>query len=785
MLSVDAGAVDAAVVDALGRVAESLHADSARVFRRSAGAFRCTHEWAASGGEPALPPERDLEAFGWLPEDLPHADRPVLARSGGALREGPEPGERAVQEGWRGIAFVPVRAGGGLEGVLTFGWRGRDPEIHDEQLGPLSVLGDVVVGTVDRVRAEQALRESEERYRLLFEGARDAVILVDLETLHAIDANPAARELYGYATEEFLGTHADAITAEPDASREVVERARRGEAVQVPLRWHRRKDGTTFPVELSTNVIELGDRKVMVAIGRDMSRRVEAERSLRDSEAALEAAQHLASVGSWIHEPGTGRHLWSDELYRIHGLDPATTELTLTTGLEHVHPDDRERVEELFSRSSEHRGPCQAQYRIVRPDGTERVVVAASSWELDPAGHPLRNLGTVQDVTERVRLEEQLRHAQKMEAVGRLAGGIAHDFNNLLTAITGYTTLLLAETPEDDARRSDLIEIEAAAHRASDLVGQLLTFSRRRDPSSEPHDLNEIVRSVEGMLRRVIGEDVVLSTQLHLVGDAVPAEPGELEQLLLNLAVNARDAMPEGGRLTITTSQCDLGERAAEQLGVAPGRYAVLEVADTGTGMDEETRAHIFEPFFTTKEPGKGTGLGLSTVYAIATRSGGAVEASSEPGRGSTFRAYLPRVPAGGRALPTRPERAARPGRSERVLVVEDDVAVRALVRQVLERHGFRVLVAADGDEAERIARREPVDLLVSDVVLPGRRGPELAEALRARRPGLPVVLMSGYLGEAAGLPEDLASDGGLLAKPFRPEELVARVLEALDRAGR
>jgi nitrogen-specific signal transduction histidine kinase len=391
----------------------------------------------------------------------------------------------------------------------------------------------------------------------------------------------------------------------------------------------------------------------------------------------------------------------------------------------------------------------------------------------------------VEDITERKLLEAQLRQAQKMEAVGRLAGGIAHDFNNLLTAITGYADLALSDLREGDPMRQDMEEILRAAHRAAELTRQLLAFSRQQVLAPRVLDLNEVVQSVDKMLRRLVGEDVELLSVLAPGLGHVKADPGQLEQVIVNLAVNARDAMPTGGKLTIETADAELAETRVRDLAAVPaGRYVMLAITDSGTGMDEETKARIFEPFFTTKEQGKGTGLGLATVYGIVKQSGGFIWLYSEPGHGTTFKIYLPRVEGAADALAPPVGTVEVPRGTETVLIVEDEEAVRALAKTALTRKGYRVLEAANGGEALLRCESEqaPIHLLVTDVVMPGLGGADLAQRLAPLRPDMKVLFISGYADRAAARHGTIQPGAAYLEKPFSLEALARKVREVLDR---
>jgi signal transduction histidine kinase/CheY-like chemotaxis protein len=373
-----------------------------------------------------------------------------------------------------------------------------------------------------------------------------------------------------------------------------------------------------------------------------------------------------------------------------------------------------------------------------------------------------------------------LRQAQKMEAIGRLAGGVAHDFNNLLTVITGFSGLLLDRLAPDDPSRHDVEQIAEAAERAVAVTGQLLAFSRRQLLQPLPVDLNEVVAHTEGMLRRLIGEDVALVTRLDAGVGIVYAEPGQIEQIIVNLVVNARDAMPAGGRIEIATGLTE--QPSGNSLGLSGGAYASLTVADSGVGMDSETRARIFEPFFTTKETGKGTGLGLATVYGIVAQSGGGIAVESTPGRGTTFTIYLP-VPTPREVVSPVPDAAELTG-SHTILLAEDEDIVRELVTAILEQRGYNVLAAEDGERALSVAAAFPkrIDLLVTDVVMPRRGGRDLATALVTERPEVKVLFMSGYTDDAAIRRDVLDVGIPFLQKPFSADELAEAVVSALNR---
>jgi signal transduction histidine kinase/ActR/RegA family two-component response regulator len=419
-----------------------------------------------------------------------------------------------------------------------------------------------------------------------------------------------------------------------------------------------------------------------------------------------------------------------------------------------------------------------------RKDGTffeERVTISA----LFDESHAIVNYVAVkQDVTDLIQLEEQLRQSQKMDAIGQLAGGVAHDFNNLLTAINGYSSLALQRLEADHPITSYLEEIKKAGDRAANLTRQLLAFGRKQILQPLAINLNDVVTDMNKMLRRLIGEDILLTARLDPDLKNIKADPGQIEQVLVNLIVNARDAMPQGGDLTIETASVELGSAyASKHLGFQPGQYVMLEVSDTGCGMDAATQARIFDPFFTTKEKGKGTGLGLSTVYGIIKQSGGDISVSSEVGHGTKFKVYLPQVvtaPQQAEALAVEP--AVRGG-TETILLVEDEDVVRGLARKILEHAGYQVVEASRGEEALRLYRQsvDPIDLLLTDVVMPETSGKEVADRLHEMQPDLRVLFMSGYTDEAIVHHGVLDSHLEFIQKPFTPAALARKVREVLD----
>jgi PAS domain S-box-containing protein len=532
---------------------------------------------------------------------------------------------------------------------------------------------------------------------------------------------------------------------------------------------------------LKTNLIRLGPAvSGALAYAQSQADKQVAESALRISERRFRALVE-ESWDAVALFAGDGTILYgSPATTRLLGYD--LTEFVGRNAMELIHPDDRAgalvRLQEAMAAP---RARVHVAARVRHKNGSWRYLEGVFTNLLDdPSVGAIVN--NYRDVTDRRILEEQVILSQKMEAIGRLAGGVAHDFNNILTAIGGYSDLLLADLPPDDRRRHDVEEIHQATERAAALTHQLLAFSRRQVLQPKVINLNALVPDIEKMLRRLIGEDILFATVLHPSLGNVRADPGQLEQVIVNLAVNARDAMLDGGRLTIETRNVELDEAyTAEHPAVKPGRYVMLAVTDSGFGMDEETKARIFEPFFTTKVRGKGTGLGLATVYGIIQQTGGHIWPYSEPGRGTTMRVYLPRVDAP--ADPIERPRDAAPEAlrgSETILVVEDEAPVRAVTRQLLERNGYTVLEAPDGPAALALVDGEAggrhIDLLLTDVIMPGMSGRELAAQLNARRPNVRVLFMSGYTDDAVVRHGMLEPGLAYLEKPFRPTALLRKV---------
>jgi PAS domain S-box-containing protein len=705
------------------------------------------------------------------------------------------------------------------------------PVLHQDELGRLADHFNAMT-VVLRQRAAEAERRQEsltERFGRILDESASEIYLFDASTLRFVQANRGARTNLGYSMEELAGlTPLDVLREiSPDGFDSALAMLRRGEQQRLLLSASQaRKNGTTYPVEISLQFSPGGDPPVFVAVVEDLtelSRVRELNERLRlfaltehrligsgELDVSLRAITEMAADALAVDRTGVW-HYSSDRLRALDLFDRRTR--THQAGEERADgrhlayieavgegdviavPDTREdpRTRDLAAPGAmpelgAHLAlPVRAGGRLVAVV-THEHVGAPRRWsaeELAFAASIADFVALAMEAAERRRLENALSQAHKMESIGRLAGGVAHDFNNLLTAILGYLELMRMRMPAADPLRADLEEVEQAAQRATALTRQLLTFARRQVIEPRVVDVNALTQGADSLLRRLIGEDIELVTILEPPVAPVRVDPSQFEQVIVNLAVNARDAMPEGGRLTIETRTVVLDEHfVARHPDSAPGRYVELAVTDTGIGMDRETLSQLFEPFFTTKATGRGTGLGLAICYGIVRQAGGYIWAYSEPGRGTTFKIYLPRVEEALEPLPGTIDARQPSGGRETILLVEDESQIRELAARVLRGLGYTVITATNGEEAAGVARArlDDIDLLVTDVVLPLRGGRELASRLRERRPGLRVLYMSGYT--QGILPErDLVEANSLfLAKPFPPSELSRRVRELLDR---
>ncbi len=702
----------------------------------------------------------------------------------------------ARQEGWRGASALPIRRGGHVIGALT---------TYSRELGffgpaEMELLEDVAVGISSgldwldeqhqRQAAEQALLQSDERFRQVAEDSGVFVWEVNERGLFTY-VSPSVRKMLGYRPEDLVGKlHPYDLV--PDEMRALLAGKlgglmQSGQPLPRTIMPSPSVDGETRTLETTGAAFSDAEGRFCGYRGscRDVTEHHLSANRLKESEEQFRQLVEGANSGILIRSRETFRYLnpKARELLGVTDQPPGGISIH-----DIVRAGEATDADESLHRLVHGDQLEPTEFRGVRLDG-EEFAAEITSVPFTIEGESgsvvfLRNIATRKEAERaRLRLEQQFIQSQKMESVGRLAGGIAHDFNNLLQVINGYSSLAMGSVEVGSRLREDLAQISEAGERAAQLTQQLLAFSRKQVLQTRIVDLNDVVRNMEKILRRLIGEDIALQSSLAPAVPSVEADPGQLGQVLMNLAVNARDAMPTGGVLRLETSS-----RAVEPglealtLGIPAGYYAVVTVADTGVGMDAETQKAIFEPFFTTKEAGKGTGLGLSTVYGIVRQSKGGIGLESSPGNGSTFRIYLPAVnqDAPTRAPETGPTLNA--GGVETILVVEDEASVRGLWVLILSSHGYTVISAESGPEAIRVASNHPgkIDLLLSDILLPGFTGPQIRDQLRASRPDLQVVFITGYTHQASVVGEP-NGEGSYLAKPCSPDQLLARVREVLS----
>jgi PAS domain S-box-containing protein len=619
----------------------------------------------------------------------------------------------------------------------------------------------------------------EARLHGLLESALDGVTVLDRDG-RIVQANAEAARIFGYDHGDILGRPVDSLLTAPlpAPGGPAAADGHRGAARMVVAGRHR--DGTSVPLEVSLSPQRGPHGPLVAGAIRDLTERHRAQEALRLRDRALEAVGQGLFITDASQPAGPLVYV-NPAFERLTGY-PRPEALGRPWTFLHRAADDSDALGEAGAAMAEGRS-CLVEFRAARKDGVAFWATLSLAPVRDAGGRVAHFVGVLTDVSDQRRLEEQLRQAQKMEAVGRLAGGIAHDFNNLLTVINGFSSLLLQDLGPQDLRRGALEGIGKAGERAAELTRQLLAFSRKQVLAPQVINLNTLVADMEQLLRRALDEGVALVTDFAADLWPVKVDRGQMGQVLLNLVVNARDAMPDGGTLTVRTANAEVDADQARTLpGLQPGPYATLAIRDTGAGMTEEVLAHLFEPFFTTKEQGKGTGLGLATAYGIVKQSGGAIYAQSEPGRGACFTIYLPQAKESLSVVLRRAAAPAAPAGGETVLLVEDEEDVRALAGEVLRRAGYHVLTARDGEEALRAAAAHPgpIHLLLTDVVLPGLGGGELARRLAEARPATAVLFMSGYADDLVVRQGVLRAEEAFLPKPFTADELLEKVRAAL-----
>jgi PAS domain S-box-containing protein len=695
----------------------------------------------------------------------------------GLVREG----ERAQKEK-DGLQYEyrAIRADGA---VRIF--QSRAEIVRDAAGNPVRMLG-ATQDVTERKRAEEELKISEARYKTLIEGAPEAIVAVDPDAGIFVDFNENAMHLFGLSKEELLKVGPVEVSPpdQPDgrssseAAHDYLTRAMAGE--DPVFEWtHRSAYGKDIPCEIRLVRLPAAGRNLVRGSITDITERKQAE----------EERSRLVSIVESSGDPIVGASIdgfitdWNAAAERVYGYTAEEIHGKHITIL--APPSGASEIPVVLERINQGERTSDFEAVSVRKDGTEFPVSITMSAIRNSQGEILGLSGIIRDIASRKRLEEQVTLSQKMESVGRLAGGVAHDFNNMLQIIHGYSELVLDELAEEDPTRGHVQEIKNVVERAAGLTRQLLAFGRQQVLSPQVMDLNVAITHLSKMLRRLIGEDINLEIREAKDLGRVRADPGQIDQVIMNLAVNARDAMPTGGKLSIETANVQVDSTfASGHFPMTPGKYVMISVSDTGIGMDAATQARIFEPFFTTKEKGKGTGLGLATVYGIVKQSGGYIWVQSELGRGSAFRVYLPPVKEAATTKEVKQVRAMKGG-TETVLLVEDEENVRLLVRRALQAKGYTVLEAQNGKDALRVAHQHqgPIHLLMTDVVMPGMGGRELAERLIRLRGELKTLYMSGYADDAIHHHGVLNPGTELLQKPFSADVLAAKVREVLKRA--
>ncbi|MGA6826537.1 PAS domain S-box protein [Nitrospira sp. NS4] len=636
--------------------------------------------------------------------------------------------------------------------------------------------------TAELVTINTALREGEERYRLLADATFDGIAIHNQGII--VEANPGLERMFGYAPGELIGTALLNLVAD-ECREKVVAAMQAGE--QPPYESvGRRKDGSTFSEEVIVKPYRYKGHDMHLVAIRDITERKRAEKALQSAyqQLSFHIENTPLAVIEWTADMRLQR--WSPQAEKIFGWRSEEVEGKYSHEWRFVFTDDTEALHGVIDRLMKGR-ERQNVYRGRQYTKAGGVVhcVWHNSVLTDERGAVVSIMSLIQDLSGQVRLEQQFHHAQKMDAIGRLAGGIAHDFNNLLTVINGYSDLALANRNIPPRVQNGLQQILNAGHRAASLTHQLLAFSRQQVMQPQVLNINSVVVNMEKLLRRLIGENIKLICRLDEKIGRIKADPGQIEQIVMNLAVNARDAMPNGGQLIIETQHVELDDAflSTQAPTLSPGPYVLLAIEDTGIGMDDVTLMRIFEPFFTTKGPGKGTGLGLATVHGIVQQSNGLITVSSQLGQGTRFQIYFPRVTAAIQPVAKTGSPQAAVKGTETVLLVEDEPIVRAFARQVLTDHGYAVLEAATAEEGLFLSNGydNTIHLLLSDVVLPTGGGPLLAKHLRNQRSSIKVLLMSGYIDRGFSIADNLADTTPFIQKPFTQEVLLQKIRTVLD----
>ena len=688
----------------------------------------------------------------------------------------------ALQSRGSQIYEWPIRAADGMVHNVVI----HKATFPDAEGNVAGLVGNIV-DVSDLKMAEEAVRESEARLRAIFEHAPVGITMVD-PTGRFLQTNPAFQAIVGYSAEELQNmtfqqiTHPEDLPGNLQLLEEFLANQRQYYSLE---KRYLRKDGKIVWVNLMKSRLQnaQGEPRVIGTV-LDITARKQTEEALRESEQRFRLMAKTIQDVLWISTPKMDTVIYVSPAYeKVWGRSCEELYSSPRSFLKAIHPEDRKQAQAWMMAHQSRGLDFSQEYRIIKPDGSIGWIHNQGFAAKDEQGQVIMYTGVAKDITERKTLEQQLLLAQKMEAVGRLAGGVAHDFNNLLMAISSYAELIREKVLKGDPMYNYLEDILKATDRATALTGQLLTFSRQQIVHPRVIDLNQLVRDLKRLLRRLIAEDIELEVITAPNLGMVKADPGYLNQIIMNLVINARDAMPCGGCITLETTEVYLKESSRTRSGEAPpGPYVVLKVIDSGIGIDESIQVHIFEPFFTTKEPGKGTGLGLSIVYGITKQSGGFIDLESKPGQGSIFTIYLPRLEDGAELDKTKTSKQRKFRGEETIMLVEDEDVLRSLLAKFMRLHGYTVLEASHGDEALRICEQYqgPIQLMVTDVVMPQMSGRVLADRIGSLRPEMKVLYMSGYTEDEVVQRGVADLSVSFLQKPFRPIDLARQVQAVL-----
>ncbi len=662
------------------------------------------------------------------------------------------------------------------------------------QDGQINRLVGFLQDVTERRQAEKSLRESEQKFRALVEQAAEMLFLHDIKG-NLLDINKQAEDMTGYTRDELLSM--TVFELDPDAKeRNDMERFWKklhpqGPPVTTEVR-HKRKDGSIYPAEVTISKVTLAEGEHIMGLARNITERREAEKVLLQQRAMLARTESITHVGSWEWDISRDKVTWSEEMFNIVGLDPAEGAPSFAEHSRIYLPEDMQRLREVVAACRTDKTPYESELRAIRANGEMRYCLASGRAESGPDGQVCRLVGFLQDITERKwaeqereQLQSQLKQAQRVESVGRLAGGVAHDFNNMLSVILGYSDMAREQVSPDEPVYEYLEEILKAANHSRDITRQLLAFARRQPISPMVLDINGTISGMINLLDRLIGEDIKLDLQLMENLWLVMMDPSQINQIMINLCANARDAIGGVGKIIIRTGNVLLGETySSSHPDFVPGEFVLIAVSDDGCGMDKEILENIFEPFFTTKNMAVSTGLGLATIYGIVKQNNGQISVSSEPGTGSTFRLYFPRHISDPGRNEVRGDERIPGGRGETILLVEDEVSIMKMTARLLEKLEYQVLSADSPEKALALAADYPggIDMLITDVVLPGMNGRDLANEILDLYPDIRILFVSGYTANVIAHRGVLDDGVNFLQKPFSRNDLACKVRTVLDQ---